>query len=122
MICYNNPDFRSQIDQSGAVFRAYPGTMLTADALAASLVDGNLSRPHLLMLQAAEQLTPFVIDELQREAAVLLAAPQPAQGPGAVNPPVWQRLPNPATPVPDAGSLEYRLHRPRTAAPIIDHR
>lgn len=67
VICCNNEEFRPQIEKTGAEFRAYPTTMLTATAISEALADGNLSKPHLLMLQAAEILTPFTLNMLIQE-------------------------------------------------------
>jgi hypothetical protein len=67
VICCNNEEFRPQIEKTGAEFRAYPISMLTATAVSEALADGNLSKPHLLMLQAAEILTPSMLNILMQE-------------------------------------------------------
>jgi UDP:flavonoid glycosyltransferase YjiC (YdhE family) len=72
VICYNNEEFRPQIEKTGVEFRAYPTTMLTATAISDTLADGNLAKPHLLMLQAGEILTQFTLDELSREPCDLI--------------------------------------------------
>jgi MGT family glycosyltransferase len=72
VICYNNEEFRSQIEKTGVEFRAYPTTILTANAISEALADGNLSRPHLLMMQATEALAPFTLNALAREPCDLV--------------------------------------------------
>ena len=72
VICYNNEEFRPQIEKTGAIFHAYPSTMLTATAISEVLADGNLAKPHLLMLQAAEILTPFTVNALMQEQCDLV--------------------------------------------------
>jgi MGT family glycosyltransferase len=72
VICYNNEEFRPQIEKTGVEFRAYPTTMLTAKAISEALADGNLSKPHLLMMQATEALAPFTLNALAREQCDLV--------------------------------------------------
>ncbi len=72
VICYNNEEFRTQIEKTGVEFRAYPPTILTANAISEALADGNLSKPHLLMMQATESLTPFTQNALAREQCDLV--------------------------------------------------
>jgi MGT family glycosyltransferase len=72
VICYNNDEFRPQIEKTGVEFRAYPETILSAKAISEVLADGNLSKPHLLMMQATESLTPFTIDALAQEQCDLV--------------------------------------------------
>ena len=72
VICYNNQEFRHPIEQAGAIFHPYPPTRLTARSISDALADGNLAKPHLLMLQTAETLTQFTLDELSREQCDLV--------------------------------------------------
>lgn len=72
VLCLNNEEFRPQIEATGAEFRAYPPTILTATAISQALADGNLSRPHLLMMRATEALAPFTIDVLKQERCDLV--------------------------------------------------
>jgi hypothetical protein len=72
VICYNNEEFRLPIEQTGAGFRSYPTTLLTASAISEVLAEGNLAKPHLLMLRAAEVLTPFTLDALKQEQCDLV--------------------------------------------------
>lgn len=72
VICYNNQEFRHPIEQAGAIFHPYPPTRLTAGSISDALADGNLAKPHLLMLQTAETLTQFTLDELSREQCDLV--------------------------------------------------
>ena len=72
VICYNNEEFRQQIELTGAEFRAYPTSILTAAAISEALADGNLSKPHLLMMQATEALTPFTLNALAQEQCDLV--------------------------------------------------
>ena len=72
VLCLNNDEFRPQIEATGARFRAYPPTILTAAAISQALADGNLSKPHLLMMQATEALAPFTMDVLTQEGCDLV--------------------------------------------------
>jgi MGT family glycosyltransferase len=72
VICYNDEEFRSKIEKTGVEFRPYPASILTAKAISEALQDGNLSKPHLLMLQAAEALTPFTLSALSQENSDLV--------------------------------------------------
>ena len=72
VLCLNNDEFRPQIEATGARFCAYPPTILTAAAISQALADGNLSRPHLLMMRATEALAPFTMDVLTQEGCDLV--------------------------------------------------
>ncbi len=72
VLCLNNEDFRPQIEATGAEFRAYPPTLLTAAAISQALADGNLSKPHMLMMRATEELAPFTMDVLAQERCDLV--------------------------------------------------
>jgi len=67
IICYNTEEFRSQIERTGATFRAHPATDLTATEISRVLENGNLANVTGLILRGTEQLLPFVLDELARE-------------------------------------------------------
>jgi MGT family glycosyltransferase len=67
VLYYSTEEFRPQIERTGAAFHAYPQTLLTGQALADSVKDGNLSNSTVLMLQSAESLLPFTLRELERE-------------------------------------------------------
>lgn len=72
VLCLNDEDFRPQIESTGAEFHAYPPTNLTAAAISQALADGNLSKPHLLMMRATEELAPFTIEMLTQERCDLV--------------------------------------------------
>lgn len=67
VIAYNTAEFRPQLEQAGAVFRAYPPTAMTATTIALLLRDGNLAKITELILRTTEQLLPFMLQELARE-------------------------------------------------------
>jgi MGT family glycosyltransferase len=67
VICYNTAEFRSQIEQTGATFRAYPAMDMTAAEISRLLEHGNLANMTGLILRTTEQLLPFMLDELGRE-------------------------------------------------------
>jgi MGT family glycosyltransferase len=64
VIAYNTEEFRPQLEQAGAVFRAYPATAMTATRIALLLRDGNLANITELILRTTEQLLPFMLQEL----------------------------------------------------------
>jgi MGT family glycosyltransferase len=72
VICYNTDEFRPQIERTGAGFRAYPATDLTSAEISRVLQNGNIAAVTGLILGATEQLLPFVLDELAREAPDLV--------------------------------------------------
>ena len=67
VIYYNTDEFRPQIERTGATFRAYPASALTSGEIATALEGGNISNISVLLLRVAETLTPFVLDEFERE-------------------------------------------------------
>jgi MGT family glycosyltransferase len=67
VICYNTAEFRPQIEQTGATFRAYPAMDMTAAEISRLLEDGNLANMTGLILRTTEQLLPFMLEELARE-------------------------------------------------------
>jgi MGT family glycosyltransferase len=67
VIYYNTEEFRPQIERTGAMFRAYPATELSATEISKQLQEGNLSKITPLLLRTTETLLPFVLDELRRE-------------------------------------------------------
>jgi MGT family glycosyltransferase len=67
VIAYNTDEFRPQIERAGARFRAYPATDMTSATISRLLQDGSLARVTELILRTAEQLVPFMLDELARE-------------------------------------------------------
>lgn len=72
VIYYNTEEFRPQIERTGAAFRPYPATRLNAAEIAAALHGGNIANVSVLLLGAAGQLLPFVLEELRREQPDLL--------------------------------------------------
>jgi MGT family glycosyltransferase len=72
VICYNTEEFRSRIEHVGAAFRPYPPTELTSGAISALVEDGNLSNVTVLVLRAAGQILPALLDELARERPKLI--------------------------------------------------
>jgi MGT family glycosyltransferase len=67
LICYNTAEFRPQIEQTGATFRAYPAMDMTAAEISRLLEHGNLANMTGLILRTTEQLLPFMLSELARE-------------------------------------------------------
>ncbi len=67
ILCYNTEEFRSELERTGATFRAYPATDLTSTEISRVLQNGNLASVTGLILRATGQLLPFVLDELARE-------------------------------------------------------
>lgn len=67
VICYNSPEFRPQIERTGAIFRAYPPIEMTTSAIAQLLTQGNLVQMTSLIFRTTEQLLPFILQELARE-------------------------------------------------------
>jgi MGT family glycosyltransferase len=67
VIYYNTAEFRPQIEQTGAMFRAYPAIDMTSTEISRLLQHGNLVIMTRLILRTAEQLLPFMLDELGRE-------------------------------------------------------
>src|SRR5262245_49902758 len=67
VICYNTAEFRPQIEQTRATFRAYPAMDMTATEISRLLEHGNLANMTGLILRTTEQLLPFVLHELARE-------------------------------------------------------
>ncbi len=72
VVTYNTDEFRPLVEPTGAAFRPYPPTALTAAEIAGRLQDGNLARISALFLQVTEQLLPFALDELARERPDLI--------------------------------------------------
>ncbi|MCG8352088.1 MAG: hypothetical protein MI924_30345 [Chloroflexales bacterium] len=66
VIYYNSEEFRPQIERVGAEFRPYPSA-LPSQAEIAAAVSRNMARISLLLVEAAAQLTPFMLNELQYE-------------------------------------------------------
>jgi hypothetical protein len=67
VVCYNTEDFRSKIEQTGAIFRAYADSEMTSVEITRLLQDGNLANITGLILRTTEQLLPFLIAELSHE-------------------------------------------------------
>jgi MGT family glycosyltransferase len=67
VIYYNTAEFRPQIEQTGAIFRAYPATDMTSTEISRLLQNGNLVTMTGLILRTSEQLLPFLLNELSRE-------------------------------------------------------
>jgi UDP:flavonoid glycosyltransferase YjiC (YdhE family) len=56
VICYNIAEFRPQIEGTGATFRAYPTTEMTAAEISKLLQHGNIANMTGLILRTTEQL------------------------------------------------------------------
>ena len=67
LIAYNTEEFRPQLEQTGAVFRAYPPTEMTSAEISRLLQNGNLASVTELILRVSERLVPFMLEELARE-------------------------------------------------------
>lgn len=72
VLYYNTEDFRAPIERTGADFRPYPEIEFNAAEIADALRDGNIASFGVLLLRGAEQLLPFMLDELTREQPDLL--------------------------------------------------
>jgi MGT family glycosyltransferase len=72
VVCYNSPEFRTQIERTGAVFRAYPASPLSATQIAAALQAGNLANITPLVMRGTEQLLPYLLDDLPHNAPDLV--------------------------------------------------
>src|SRR5690606_12356667 len=72
IIYYNTEDFRAKIEATGATMRAYPkslsGTMDFVDLMR----DGNLVNVTVMLLEASEQLVPFLLDEIRCEQPAII--------------------------------------------------
>lgn len=96
VLCYNTEAFRPQIERAGAVFRAYPASGLTAEAIAGRLQDGNLASVSVLFLRTTEELLRFTLAEVTREGADLVIFDQSA---------MWARMAATLTERPAAATL-----------------
>lgn len=67
LICYNTDEFRPQLEQTGAVFRAYPSSELTSGEINRLVQDGNLANVTGLILKTTEKILPEIIAEFERE-------------------------------------------------------
>ena len=64
--CYATEEFRSQIEQTGATFQAYPAKVLTSTDIAIATQSNDLTRVVSLILRATESLLPVLLGELPR--------------------------------------------------------
>ena len=78
VLFYNTEAFRPSIERTGAAFRAYPDSSLTADAIAGRLQEGNMASVSVLFLHVTEELLPFVLDQVGREDPELIMFDQSA--------------------------------------------
>jgi MGT family glycosyltransferase len=69
---YNTEEFRAKLDPSGAAFRAYPPSDLSASEISRLLETGNLSNVTGLILRATEHMLPGLLDELARAPSDLI--------------------------------------------------
>jgi MGT family glycosyltransferase len=69
---YNTEEFRAKTESSGAVFRAYPPSDLSAAEISRRLEQGNLSNVTGLILRATEQMLPGLLEMLARDAPDLI--------------------------------------------------
>jgi MGT family glycosyltransferase len=67
VLYYDTEEFRPTIEPTGATFRPYPPVELSSTTIAAALQNGNLANVSGLVLQATEDMLPFLLDELARE-------------------------------------------------------
>ncbi len=66
VIYFNTEEFRSQIERTGAAFRAYPPPVPTIEETQ-RIVNENLVQVTLLILKLSQHLTRFMVEEFQRE-------------------------------------------------------
>lgn len=67
VLCYNTDEFRPQLEQTGASFRPYPPSEMTATEIARLVQDGNLANVTGLILKTTEKILPALLDEFARE-------------------------------------------------------
>jgi len=67
VICFNTEEFRPPLERTGATFRAYPSSDLTAAEMSRLVQNGNISNVTGLILRSTAQLLPSLLDELGRE-------------------------------------------------------
>lgn len=68
----NNEEFRPQIEQTGATFRAYPETAMTPAAISRALQDGNPANFSVMVLRSTEKLLTFLLKNLPAEQPDLI--------------------------------------------------
>jgi MGT family glycosyltransferase len=71
VLAYNTEDFRAKISATGAEFRAYPDTVLTAESIAHA-VETHLVNVTQILFEASLTLTAFMVGEIGREAPDLV--------------------------------------------------
>ncbi len=69
---FNTEEFRAKIESSGAAFRPYPASDLSASEISRLLENGNLSNVTGLILRATEQMLPGLLEALAPEAPDLI--------------------------------------------------
>jgi MGT family glycosyltransferase len=72
VVCWNTDDFRPQIERTGAAFRAYPDSVVTAEGIARALDRGNLAGVTDLILRGTEQLLPVLVHQLAQQRPDLI--------------------------------------------------
>jgi MGT family glycosyltransferase len=72
VLYYNNEEFRPQIEQAGATFRAYPATEMTPTAISKALQDGNPANFSVMVLRSTEQILTFLLKDLPAEHSDLI--------------------------------------------------
>lgn len=70
VLYYNAESFRAKVESTGVSFRAYPEPMPTERELSEAMRD--LINASLILSAMSERLTPFVLDEMAREAPDLI--------------------------------------------------
>lgn len=71
VLCYNTQEFGDKIGKTGAEFRAYPPSVLSADAIAQAVVI-HLVKVTQMLFEASLTLTSFILAEIERETPDLL--------------------------------------------------
>ncbi len=67
VLYYNDAEFRSVVESSGATFRAYPAAVVTSAVIAQATQTGDLLRVPRVILRATQTLAPFMLHQLTSE-------------------------------------------------------
>ena len=67
VLYYNDVEFQSLVEASGATFRAYPAGVITSSIIARATQTGDLIRVPREILRATDALAPLLLDRLAAE-------------------------------------------------------
>jgi len=96
VIYYDTAEFRTQIEATGATFRAYPAGAISSKDISTALHDGVLVRVSELLLASTEKLLPFVLEEFGRTRPDLIMFDSTA---------LWGRMAATEVALPAVGSI-----------------